>query len=93
MENLNIERAKEKDLSAIWALQKASFSIVAKKMNNFDIPPLVQTLDEITKEYQQGVILKCVSDDNQIIGSVRGGCGRKWCLPHWETHRSSRLSE
>lgn len=72
MENLNIERAKEKDLNVILALQKASFSIVAKKMNNFDIPPLLQTLDEIMKEYQQGVILKCVSDDNQIIGSVRG---------------------
>lgn len=72
MENLNIERAKEKDLNAILALQKASFSIVAEKMNNFDIPPLLQTLDEIMKEYQQGVILKCVSDDNKIIGSVRG---------------------
>lgn len=72
MENLNIERAKEKDLDAILALQKASFAIVAKKINKFDIPPLLQTIDEITKEYQQGIILKCISDDSRIIGSVRG---------------------
>lgn len=72
MEDLNIKRAEEKDLDAIWALQKASFTMVAKKMNKFDIPPLLQTLDDITKEYQQCIILKCVLDNIRIIGSVRG---------------------
>lgn len=72
MENLNIKRAEESDLNTILALQKAAFTIVAQKMNKFDIPPLLQTLSDIMNEYRQGIILKYVSDDSRIRGSVRG---------------------
>lgn len=72
MEHINIKKAEANDLEAILALQKESFARVAKQMNKFDIPPLLQTLKDIVNEYQQCIILKYVSDKGQIIGSVRG---------------------
>ena len=36
-----------------------------------DIPPLKQTIDEVICEYEQGIILKMVSEDGTIIGSIR----------------------
>lgn len=41
-------------------------------MDNYDIPPLKQTLEEIRDEYCKGVILKYISESGRIIGSVRG---------------------
>nr|WP_320057842.1 hypothetical protein [uncultured Bacteroides sp.] len=38
MEHTYIKRAEENDLNAILALQKESFTTVAKQMNKFDIP-------------------------------------------------------
>lgn len=72
MEHTYIKRAEENDLNAILALQKESFTTVAKQMNKFDIPPLLQTLEDITNEYQKCIILKYTSDNGQIVGSVRG---------------------
>lgn len=44
----------------------------AKLLNNFTIPPLKQTLQEIQSEYDKGTILKIIDDNDKIIGSVRG---------------------
>lgn len=62
----------ESDLINILSLQKKSFTVVAERMNKFDLPPLQQSLEEIYDEYQKGIILKYLSDSGQIIGSVRG---------------------
>lgn len=40
-------------------------------MNNYDIPPLRQTLKEVENEYNNGTILKALVE-NIIVGSVRG---------------------
>ena len=40
--------------------------------HNPEIPPLKQKLDDVLREYQKGIILKAVEEDNTIIGSVRG---------------------
>ncbi len=45
---------------------------VAKLLNKNDLPPLLQSIEEIQNEYQQSIILKYILEDNKIIGSVRG---------------------
>ena len=43
--------------------------------NDFDIsPPLLQTLEELTKEFSESIILKALLGDD-IVGSVRVSCG------------------
>lgn len=37
-----------KETCRIYALQKKAFSIVANQMNKYDIPPLLQTIQENT---------------------------------------------
>ncbi len=69
---MRIEIAKITDLSEILQLQYLAYQSEAKLNNNYRIPPLLQTLDEVQKEYQNGIILKALDEDNKIIGSVRG---------------------
>lgn len=67
-----IERVDECDLQAVLSLQKAAFMEVAKQMNNYDIPPLLQDIQDIRYDFETCVILKYISSDNQIVGSIRG---------------------
>lgn len=67
-----IEQVEENDLRCVLALQKACFTEVARQMNQFDLPPLQQTFEDIYHEYQKSIFLKYLSDSGQIIGSVRG---------------------
>ena len=59
------------DLEEILALQKLAYQSEAQLNDDFSIPPLTQTLDEIRTEFGQAVFLKAVQD-GKIIGSVRG---------------------
>lgn len=68
----HIKQAEENDLEFILALQRESFALVATQMNNFNISPLLQTLEDVYREYNAGVILKYVSENGLIVGSVRG---------------------
>lgn len=68
----NIKQADITDLKEILSLQKTAFMEVAKLMNNYEIPPLLQTIEDARNDFEQCVILKYISPDNQIIGSVRG---------------------
>lgn len=68
----NIQKAEIEDLVEILSLQKKAFTEVAKLMNKFDLPPLLQTIEEVRNEYKQGILLKYLSKENKIIGSVRG---------------------
>lgn len=53
-------------------MQLLAYQSEAKLLNNYAIPPLLETLEEVEKEYQAGIILKAVDEENRIIGSVRG---------------------
>ena len=75
-----ITKATKEDLSEILQLQYLSYQSEAKLLNNFDIPPLKQTLQEVQNEYDNGTILK-VLDDN-----------RKWYSIHWKIIRTSILA-
>ena len=68
---MNIKEAEKNDLQKILDLQYLAYQSEAKLFNNPDIPPLKQTLAEIENEFQKGVILKAVDENNTIIGSVR----------------------
>lgn len=71
---MKIIKAKIEDLPEILILQKLSFKSEAQMLNDFSIQPLTQTLKSITEEFNKGVILKAVDEENsnEIIGSVRG---------------------
>ena len=68
----NIKPVVQEDLEEILILQKVTFMEVAKLMNNYNIPPLLQTIQDIENDFKSCTILKYLSPNNQIIGSVRG---------------------
>lgn len=65
-----IEKANISDSLEILELQKLAYQVEAELYNNYDIPPLKQTLAELKSQFQDHVILKAISD-NKIIGTVR----------------------
>lgn len=66
-----IYKANYEDLQEILRLQYLSYQSEADLFGSRDIPPLKQTLDEIISEFREGIILKMLDDDGNIIGSVR----------------------
>lgn len=68
---MKICRATENDLPEILDLQYLAYQSEAALFESKDIPPLKQTLDELTDEFNNGVILKLVTEEDIIIGSVR----------------------
>ncbi|OGW41147.1 MAG: hypothetical protein A2010_18015 [Nitrospirae bacterium GWD2_57_9] len=67
---MNIETASEQDLDRILQLQKKAFHGQAAIYNDFTLPSLTQTLDDVKKEFQFKAIYK-VELDGTIIASVR----------------------
>ena len=66
-----IEKANLEDLDEILRLQYLAYQSEAALFGNKDIPPLKQKIDEVTEEYEQGLILKMIDENDVIIGSVR----------------------
>ncbi|MGE5614336.1 MAG: GNAT family N-acetyltransferase [Bacillota bacterium] len=69
--DFKIEKAVIDDAEEILKLQKLAYLSEAEIYNDYGIPPLRQTIEEITGEFAVNVFLKAVSD-GKIIGSVRG---------------------
>lgn len=67
----DITRATEDDLKEILDLQYLAYQSEAALFGTKDIPPLKETLAEVTEEFKKGPILKMTSEDGKIIGSVR----------------------
>ena len=79
------------DLPEILAVQKAAFEAEAQLVNDWNIPPLTQTLDELADDWRQGIMLKAVNEDGTIVGTVRGHMapdgfyiGRLAVQPQWQ---------
>ena len=68
---MTIQKAELTDLQEILDLQYLAYQSEAKLLNNPNIPPLRQTLEEVVREFHDGIILKATDADNAIIGSVR----------------------
>jgi N-acetylglutamate synthase-like GNAT family acetyltransferase len=66
-----IEKAFRENLEEILELQKLAYLSEAEIYNDYSIPPLTQTLNEIKEDLAFQIFLKIVID-NKIVGSVRG---------------------
>ena len=69
--NVKIIRADKSDLKTILELQYLAYQSEAKLLNNFEIPPLKQSYDEVEQEYRKGLFLKAMDESGEIVGSVR----------------------
>lgn len=67
---MNIERASINDAQEILSLQKLAYQGEAKIYDDFKIPPLVESLDDLKDKFKSHVFLKATVD-GKIIGSVR----------------------
>jgi len=65
-----IELASIEDAEEILELQKLAYVSEAEIIDDFTIPPLLQTIEEIRSEFNHQTFLK-VAVENTIIGSVR----------------------
>ena len=68
---LRILKAQPEDLGIILALQYRAYRSEARLLGNDRIPPLMQTLKDVEREYREGIVLKAVDEVGVIIGSVR----------------------
>lgn len=75
---MEIVLAKKKDLLEILELQKNCYQDEAELYNDFEIPPLTQTLESIEKDFERETFLK-IEVENLIIGSVRGYVDQDTC--------------
>ncbi len=67
---MTIVKALIEDAAPILELQRIAYHSEALIYDDFSIPPLLQTLEEIRKEFTTNTALKAVLD-NQLVGSVR----------------------
>ena len=95
---MNIQPACQQDLPEILAVQREAFEAEAQLVNDWNIPPLTQTLDELTNDWRKGIMLKAVNEYGIIVGTVRGHTapdgfyiGRLAVLPQWQGRRVGRL--
>lgn len=70
-DDIVITKASVKDAEEIFRLQRLAYISEAEIINDFTIPPLVQTLKETLVDYKTNTVLKAVSG-GKIVGSVRG---------------------
>lgn len=68
---MEIAKAEITDAERILEVQKIAYLSEAKRYNDFEIPPLHQTLAELRQEFSTHVFLKA-SVQSLIVGSVRG---------------------
>lgn len=88
--SMSIQTADPHDAEDILSLQKLSYQSEASIYNNWSLPPLLQTLDEIQEEFNHCIFLKALID-GQLVGSVRFSrinervfIGRLIVHPNWQ---------
>ena len=73
-----ISRADIADAEEILALQRLAFRSQAALYNDFTIPPMTQTLDEVRAEFSELTFLKA-TESGRIAGSVRASLDGGTC--------------
>lgn len=77
MSLVDIERASIDDLEKILQLQKQAYLSEADLYNDYNIKPLIQTLDDIKQDFSKQIFLKAIIFEDKtiattiIVGSVR----------------------
>jgi ribosomal protein S18 acetylase RimI-like enzyme len=74
-----IAHASPDDAPAILELQKLAYQSEAQLYNDWNIPPLTQTLDELISDFTTKIFLKAQVGD-KIVGSVKGSLAGETCL-------------
>ncbi len=67
---MTLEAATEGDLAEILELQKKAFYGQALIYNDFSLPPLLQTIDDLKKEFRKNQIYK-IEQNGKIVASIR----------------------
>ena len=75
---MEILHAEIDDAPDILALQKLAYHTEAVLYDNFEIPPLTQTIEDLIAQFDDHTFLKVVNS-SQIIGSVRAMCQGDTC--------------
>jgi len=75
---MTILRAQREDLAEILALQKECYLQEAAIYDDYNIPPLLQTMESIEIDFEQNVFLKVI-ENGEIIGSVRAYTEKRIC--------------
>ncbi len=68
---VDIREASESDAAEILHIQKLAFHRQGVLYNDFGLPPLVQTPEELVRDFRAHVFLKAIYR-GRIVGSVRG---------------------
>lgn len=73
-----VEQAAVQDAAEILALQKLAYQSEAELYDDYTIPPLTQTLEEIEAAFKRQVFLRATVE-GRIIGSVRADAKEGTC--------------
>ena len=68
--DMEIRKAKKSDLIIILEMQKASFFEIAQRHDDFDIPPMTQTIEGLEDEFPLYDIYVAVKD-RKCVGTIR----------------------
>lgn len=74
-----IEQANVQDAQDILDLQHLAYQSEAAIYNDYTIPPLTQTLEEMEADFDKQVLLKATME-GRIIGAVRGYMSEETCF-------------
>ena len=75
---IRVERAGIDDAADILALQKLAYQSEARLYDDWSLPPLTQTLEQLREEFAQSVVLKA-TDAGRLVGSVRARIAEGMC--------------
>ncbi|WP_336204921.1 GNAT family N-acetyltransferase [Nonomuraea sp. LPB2021202275-12-8] len=76
---MEIQRAVAADAGEILTLQRAAYVSEAQLYGDPYIPPLVESLEQVRKAIETGVVLKA-AEAGRIVGAVRGSVAGTTCL-------------
>ena len=74
-----IVAAQLEDAPALLALQRIAFEPEARACQEWDIPPLQETLDGVREHIRMASVLKAV-DGDRLLGAIRGIVSGDTCL-------------
>ena len=71
MHSVSIVRAAVEDAGAILQLQREAYESEARLYGDWSIPPLTQTVEQLRGEFVASVVLKAITSERGLLGSVR----------------------
>lgn len=76
---MHISKANREDLISILEIQKEAYQAEALLYDDYSIPPLTESPEDLKKAFTSQLILKA-EIDNQLVGSVRTRQEENRCL-------------